>query len=89
MTTMTSTADRLLREVLALPVDERADLFRRLKQALPHEADEVAPSSPDEFTAAWVEVALERLERHARGESGPTKSIDEVEQVLAESLRAL
>lgn len=87
---MASAADRILREVLAPPADERADLFRRLKQALPRESTPAAAtdSMSDEIRSAWVDEALSRLERHDRGESGAPKSIDEVEKLLSDSLRS-
>lgn len=87
---MPSATDRILREVLALPVDERADLFRRLKQALPREstpAEAVEPMA-DAIRKAWVDEALDRLERHDRGEAGNAQSIDEVEKLLSDSLRS-
>jgi len=80
---MSSAADRLFHEVLALPAQEREDLFRRLKEALPHQDAD----APEKVSAAWVEVALARLARHDRGETGESKSIDEVESLLADSLR--
>jgi hypothetical protein len=84
---VSSSADRLLREVLASPAEERADLLRRLRQALPREPAIQDSDSPEDVRAAWVELALARLERHDRGESGATKTIDEVETLLVDSLR--
>ncbi|RLB45545.1 MAG: hypothetical protein DRJ42_29665 [Deltaproteobacteria bacterium] len=42
---------------------------------------------PDEVRNAWVKVAVERLERHERGEAGQTQSLDEVEAALRDSIK--
>lgn len=80
-----------------MPKAERDDLFRRLKRALPRDLDELdslvpdesgdEPGGPSAIREAWVRVAVERLEGHARGESGRTHSIEEVEAILAAAIR--
>lgn len=42
----------------------------------------------DAIRKAWMDEALDRLERHDRGEAGNAQSIDEVEKLLSDSLRS-
>jgi hypothetical protein len=58
MTAMTSRAQDVLREALALPLDERADVAAELLASL----DDAAAERPADVEAAW----LAEIERRAR-----------------------
>ncbi len=62
---MTSKAEGLLREALALPVKERADVAAELLASL----DEARPESPEEIEAAWAHEIERRARRVMSGES--------------------
>ena len=58
---MTSTAKKVLDQVLALPQDER----RRVAEAV---LDTMPPETADEIEMAWLEEARQRAGRLERGE---------------------
>jgi putative addiction module component (TIGR02574 family) len=62
---MTSRAQELLREVLALPLDERADVAAELLASL----DESPAEDPAEVEAAWAREIERRARRVMSGES--------------------
>jgi len=62
---MTSRAQELLREVLALPVEERADVAAELLASL----DEAPAEDPAEVAAAWAREIERRARRVMSGES--------------------
>jgi hypothetical protein len=55
---MTTKAQELLREALALPIDERADVAAELLASL----DEIGAENPAEVEAAWA-VEIEKRAR--------------------------
>jgi putative addiction module component (TIGR02574 family) len=62
---MTSRVQALLREALALPADERADVAAELLASL----DEVPADDPAEVEAAWAREIERRARRVMSGES--------------------
>jgi putative addiction module component (TIGR02574 family) len=62
---MTSRAQEVLREALALPVDERADVAAELLAGL----DEGGGEEPAEVEAAWAAEIERRARRVMSGES--------------------
>ena len=62
---MTSRAQALLREALALPTDERADFAAELLASL----DDAPPDDPAQVEAAWAQEIERRARRVMRGES--------------------
>jgi putative addiction module component (TIGR02574 family) len=62
---MTSRVQALLREALALPADERADVAAELLASL----DEAPPDDPAEVEAAWAREIERRARRVMTGES--------------------
>ena len=62
---MTSRAQALLREALALPLDERADVAAELLASL----DDAERERPDEVEAAWAAEIERRARRVIAGES--------------------
>jgi putative addiction module component (TIGR02574 family) len=65
MVPMTSRAQELLREALALPADQRADVAAELLASL----DEAPPDDPAEVEAAWAREIERRARRVMSGES--------------------
>ena len=59
-------AQDVLREALALPLDERADVAAELLASL----DEAAAEQPAEVEAAWAAEIERRARRALAGESG-------------------
>jgi putative addiction module component (TIGR02574 family) len=62
---MTSRVQALLREALALPVEERADVAAELLASL----DEAPADDPTEVEAAWAQEIERRARRVMSGES--------------------
>jgi len=62
---MTGRAQALLREALALPADERADVAAELLASL----DDAAADDPAEVEAAWAAEIEARARRVMNGES--------------------
>ncbi len=62
---MTSRAQALLREVLTLPTNERADVAAELLASL----DDAPPDDPAEVEAAWAAEIERRARRVMNGES--------------------
>lgn len=62
---MTSRATQLLREALALPVDERTDVAAELLASL----DDAGAEGPAEVEAAWAAEIERRARRVIAGES--------------------
>ena len=62
---MTSRAQEVLREALALPVDQRADVAAELLASL----DEAPASDQSEVEAAWAREIERRARRVMSGES--------------------
>ena len=62
---MTSRAQEVLREALALPVDERADVAAELLASL----DDAGSEDPAEVEAAWAAEIEQRARRVMSGES--------------------
>ena len=62
---MTSRAQELLREALALPIDERADVAAELLASL----DDVGTEDAAEVEAAWAAEIERRARRVMSGES--------------------
>ena len=62
---MSPRAQELLRDALALPVDERADLAAQLLASL----DDAADDDPNEVEAAWAAEVERRARRVLAGES--------------------
>lgn len=62
---MSPRAQELLREALALPVKERADVAAQLLASL----DDAAPADPAEVEAAWAEEIERRARRVMAGET--------------------
>ena len=62
---MSPRAQELLREVLALPVKERADVAAQLLASL----DDAAATDPAEVEAAWAEEIERRARRVMAGET--------------------
>ena len=62
---MTSRAQQLLREALALPVEERADVAAELLASL----DEPGTMDPEAVEAAWAREIDKRARRVMAGES--------------------
>ena len=62
---MTSRAQEVLREALALPVDERADVAAELLASL----DDAGSEDPAEVEAAWAAEIERRARRVMSGES--------------------
>lgn len=62
---MTDRAQQLLREALALPVDQRADIAADLLASL----DETPAMGPDVVRAAWAREIERRARRVMAGES--------------------
>jgi putative addiction module component (TIGR02574 family) len=62
---MTSRAQEVLRDALALPVDERADVAAQLLASL----DEGTAEDPAEVEAAWAAEIERRARRVMSGES--------------------
>ncbi len=65
MPNMTSRAQEVLQEALALPVDERADVAAELLASL----DDVAATTGPEIEAAWAHEIERRARRVMAGES--------------------
>jgi putative addiction module component (TIGR02574 family) len=65
MVGMTSRAHEVLRDALALPANERADLAAELLASL----DEVPPEDAAEVEAAWAREIERRARRVMSGES--------------------
>jgi putative addiction module component (TIGR02574 family) len=63
---MTSRAQDLLREALALPLDERADVAAELLASL----DDAAAERPADVEAAWAAEIERRARRALADESG-------------------
>ena len=63
---MTSRAQDVLREALALPVDERADVAAELLASL----DDTASEHPADVEAAWAAEIERRARRALADESG-------------------
>lgn len=63
---MTSRAQGVLREALALPLDERADVAAELLASL----DDAAAEHPAEVEAAWADEIERRARRALADESG-------------------
>jgi putative addiction module component (TIGR02574 family) len=63
---MTSRAQEILREALALPLDERADVAAELLASL----DDVAEERPADVEAAWAAEIDRRARRALANESG-------------------
>jgi putative addiction module component (TIGR02574 family) len=63
---MTSRAQDLLREALALPLDERADVAAELLASL----DDAAAERPADVEAAWAAEIERRARRALTDESG-------------------
>ncbi len=78
---MTSRAQAVLREALALPVDQRADVAAELLASL----DETPPSDQAEVEAAWAREIERRARRVMAGESAG----EPWEEVRARVLRRL
>jgi putative addiction module component (TIGR02574 family) len=66
MTGMTSRAHDVLREALALPIDERADVAAELLASL----DDAAADHPADVDAAWAAEIERRARRALADESG-------------------
>jgi putative addiction module component (TIGR02574 family) len=66
MTGMTSRAHDVLREALALPIDERADVAAELLASL----DDAAADHPADVEAAWAAEIERRARRALADESG-------------------
>jgi putative addiction module component (TIGR02574 family) len=62
---MTSRAQALLREALALPTEERADVAAELLASL----EDAAPDNPADVEAAWAREIERRARRVMSGES--------------------
>ena len=62
---MTSRAEALLREVLTLPAEERADVAAELLASL----DDAPPDSPADVEAAWAREIERRAGKVMSGES--------------------
>jgi len=62
---MSPRAQELLREVLALPLDERADVAAQLLASL----DDAAAENPAEVEAAWATEIERRAKRAMAGET--------------------
>jgi len=78
---MTSRAQEVLQQALALPVDERADLAAELLASL----DEASPSNRADVEAAWAREIERRARRVMSGES----TGEPWEEVRARVLRRL
>ena len=65
MVSMTSRAHEVLREALALPAEERADVAAELLASL----DEAPAEDPAEVEAAWAREIERRARRVMSGES--------------------
>ena len=78
---MTSRAQEVLREALALPVDQRADVAAELLASL----DEGPPSDQAEVEAAWAR----EIERRARRVMSGASPGEPWEDVRARALRRL
>lgn len=65
---MSPRAQELLREVLALPLEERADVAAQLLASL----DDAAVEDPAEVEAAWAAEIERRARRVLAGESART-----------------
>jgi putative addiction module component (TIGR02574 family) len=63
---MTSRAQHVLREALALPLDERADVAAELLASL----DDAAAEQPADVEAAWAAEIERRARRALADESG-------------------
>ena len=63
---MPSRAQELLRDALALPLDERADVAAELLASL----DDAEPEHPADVEAAWAAEIERRARRVIAGESG-------------------
>jgi putative addiction module component (TIGR02574 family) len=66
MADMTSRAHDVLREALALPIDERADVAAELLASL----DDAAADHPADVEAAWAAEIERRARRALADESG-------------------
>lgn len=75
---MTSRAQALLREVLNLPVEERADVAAELLASL----DTAPPDDPAEVEEAWTREIERRARRVMNGESAGEPWEDVRERVL-------
>ena len=79
---MSPRAQELLREALALPVDERADVAAQLLASL----DDAAGDDPAEVEAAWAAEIERRARRVLAGESAGV-SWQDVRRRAEEELR--
>lgn len=75
---MTSRAQQVLREALALPADERADMAAELLASL----DDAPPDDPAEVEAAWAHEIERRARRVMTGESSGEAWEDVRERVM-------
>jgi putative addiction module component (TIGR02574 family) len=79
---MTSRAQDLLREALALPLDERADVAAELLASL----DDAAADRPADVAAAWA-AEIERRARRALADESGGVAWDDVRQRAEAELR--
>ena len=79
---MTSRAQDLLREALALPLDERADVAAELLASL----DDAAAERPADVEAAWA-AEIERRARRALAEESGGVAWDDVRRRAEAELR--
>jgi putative addiction module component (TIGR02574 family) len=79
---MTSRAQEVLREALALPLDERADVAAELLASL----DEAAAERPADVEAAWA-AEIERRARHALADESGGVAWDDVRRRAEAELR--
>ena len=75
---MSVTSERILEQVLALPIAERAELLERLLASFQ------APSDP-EFDRLWLKEAQDRLAAFDRGELGSVEIEDVFEKIKQRS----
>ena len=71
---MSVTSERILEQVLALPIAERAELLERLLASFQ------APSDP-ELDKLWLTEAQDRLAAFERGELGSVEADDVFEKI--------
>lgn len=79
---MSSRAQDVLREALALPLDERADVAAELLASL----DDAAAERPDEVEAAWA-AEIERRARRALADEAGGVAWDSVRRRAEADLR--
>ena len=71
---MSVTSERILEQVLALPIAERAELLERLLASFQ------APSDP-ELDKLWLKEAQDRLAAFERGELGSVEADEVFEKI--------